>query len=208
MSETPNTPQESSTQPSLSEAMNSTNFAAVLNRMSSNPEEVAKLMEESVDKMDPKILNDARRMASGGQGEQILKEMQRRGIDTNAMRSQILQQRKALQGLATKKEDTKSVVLITNNRQLKMRTIPINLISAAAENIIGSSKVVELSCSRLANGPLQGKTVKVWCNPEVKGRNRRLSKILGFPIGGDGLIVMQEGDLDEASFLAAERDLA
>lgn len=211
MADTPSTPSENTTSapaPSLTPTINSTNLASVLNHISNNPEEAARIMEESIEKMDPDIMDKARRMAAGGQGQEILREMQRRGIDTNAMRAQILQQRKALQGLAPKKGDTKSVVLITSNRQLKIRTIPINLIQAAAENIIGSPKIVSLSCSRLAIGPLKGKTIKVWCNPEVKGRNRRLSKILGFPIGGDGLIVVEEGDLDEQSFLTAERELA
>lgn len=189
-------------------ALNNGNIASVLNRISADPTELSRAMEETAGQLSPEMIEEAKRLAMGGQGEQILREMQRRGIDPNALRAQILEQQKSLRGLSVKNESTKRVVLITSNRQLKMRNIPLTSITAAAERIIGSDKAVELSCSRLANGPLKGKTVKVWCDPERKGKkNQRLTKILGFPIVGEGLFIVNDEDLDEASFLAAEKEI-
>lgn len=191
----------------VAKALNSTNVASVLNQMAANPDAMAKAMEESASQMTPEMLEEAKRLAMSGQGDQILKEMQRRGMDMNAIRSQMMEQKKMMHGLMPKTDDMKRVILITSNRQLKNRTVPLTGVASVAENILKSSKVVELACSRLAVKALQGKTIKVWCDPDNKGKNRRLSKILGFPMGGEGLIVMEEGDLDEKSFLDAEASL-
>lgn len=53
-----------------------------------------------------------------------------------------------------------------------------------------------------------GKTIKVWYDPGYPGKNKRTSKIVGFPIAGNLLIIMDEGDLTEKDFIAAESLLA
>jgi len=187
-------------------ALNNTNISAVLNRISNNPEELNKVMETSINSMTPEMMEQARKLAMGGQGQQIIREMQRKGIDPKVMRSHILEEQKILKGLSSKvTEMTKKAILITNSRQLKVRNIPISSIKIAAANLVKSSDPVELSCSRLAAGPLKGKTIKVWCNPQHPGKNKRASKIIGFPMGGEMLIIMEEGDLNEKDFLAAEK---
>ena len=185
-------------------ALNSTNIATILDRMGDNPEEMAKAMEESMGQLSPEIMEQARKLAAGGQGAEIMAEMKRRGMDTDAIRTQMLKQHQALKGMIPRSVDGKSVILITNNRQVKTRRVPPTAIPDSAEAILNSSKPVELSCSRLAVGPLTDKTIKIWCDPERKGKNKRLSKILGFPVGGEGLIVVEDGDLDEKTFLVAE----
>lgn len=186
-------------------ALNNTNIATMLNRMSNNPDEVSKMMEQSMSHMTPDMMEQARKMAMGGQGQQVLQEMKRRGLDSNAIRSQFLEQQRAIRAMSANNDNTKQAVLITSSRQLKMRNIPLGSVQTAVENIIKSGEPVELSCSRLALGPLTGKTIKVWCDTSRKGKNKRLSKIVGFPVAGEGLVIMDEGDLTEKNFLAAER---
>ena len=199
--------QESETLPHIPmPAMNNTNISAMLNRIANNPEEVTKVMQESMGQMSPDMMEEARKLAMGGQGKQLMREMQRRGIDPNVMRAQLLEQQKALRNMTADRGDTKSVILITHNRQLKVRNISAVNVSLAVQSVMKSSTIVELSCSRLANGPLEKKTIKVWCDPGCKGKNnRRLAKIVGFPIAGDGVVVVEDEDLTEADFLAAER---
>lgn len=200
---------ETNSQPNMAEevkaALNNTNIAAMLNRMSNNPEEVSKIMEQSMGQMTPDMMEQARKMAMGDQGQQVLQEMRRRGIDPNAIRAQLMEQQRAIRGMSANTDNTKRAVLITASRQLKMRNVPLGSVQASAAAIIKSGEPVELSCSRLAMGPLSGKTIKVWCDPSRKGKNKRLSKIVGFPIAGEGLVVMEEGDLTEKDFIAAER---
>lgn len=184
--------------------LNNTSISAMLNRISSNPEELTKVMQESMGNVTPDMMEQAQKLAMGGQGKQIIDEMQRRGIDPHAMRAQLLEQQRNLRGLGGKSDNTKRAIFITTSRQVKTRNIPSGSASSVASSIF-KSQPVELSCSRLASGPLTGKTIKVWCNPNLPGKNKRLSKIIGFPIGGEGLIVMEEGDLLEKDFLVAEK---
>lgn len=192
----------------IKDALNHTGISAMLNQMTSNPDEVNRMMEESMNRMTPEMMDQARKLAMGGQGDQIMREMQKRGIDPKAMRAQMLQQKRALRGLCGKNtESTTQVILITMSRQVKVRRIPRDNISVAAGSILKCNSPVELSCSRLAQGPLAGKTIKVWYDPEHVGKNRRASKIVGFSIGGEIVIVTQDEDLTESNFLAAERQL-
>lgn len=191
----------------IKETLKNTNISDMLNQMAANPEEVNKMMEDSMNQMTPEMMEQARRLAMGGQGDQIMREMQKRGIDPKAMRAQMLQQQRALRGLTRKTGDsTLEVILITTSRQAKVRKIPRDNITAAVASILKCPSPVELSCSRLAQGPLVGHTIKVWYDPERPGKNRRASKIIGFPIGGEIVIVMDD-NLTEANFIAAEKNI-
>lgn len=205
----PKLPDNSNPPPNIADkvkaALNSTNIVAMLNRMSNNPDEVSKMMEQSMGQMTPDMMEQVRRMAMGGQGQQVLQEMRRRGLDPNAMRSQLLEQQRAIRGMSANNDNTRLAVLITASRQLKMCNIPLGSVQPAVANIIKSGEPVELSCSRIALGPLAGKTIKVWCDPSRKGKNKRLSKIVGFHVAGEGVVIMDDGDLTEKDFLAAER---
>lgn len=185
----------------------STNIAETLDIMSNDSSKLSQMMEESMQQFNPEMIEEAKRLLQAGQGQHIIDEMQRRGMNVDTMTSQIKQQQNMMKGLSVKNDMTKKCILITANRQLKVRNIPIGMERVSACNLIKSGQAVELSCSRLATGHLIGKTIKVWCDPECRGRNKRLSRILGFPIAGDGLFIMLEGDLTEENFLAVEKQL-
>ncbi|CAH6420061.1 Hypothetical protein HVR_LOCUS1086 [uncultured virus] len=193
----------------VKEALKNTNISTMLNQMAADPDNVAKMMEESMGKMTPEMMEQARKLAMGGQGEQIMKEMQKRGMDPHAMRAQIMEQQRMLRGTGGNTSDaTQQVILINKSRQLKIRKISPASLQLSVSGILRAPSPVELSCSRLAQGPLAGKTIKVWYDPEQPGVNRRSKKILGFGVGGDIIIVMMEGNLSEKDFLAAEKRLA
>lgn len=192
----------------IKEGVNATNISSVLSQMAADPGKMTQMMADSMDKVTPEMMEQARKMAAGGQGQNIMREMQRRGMDPHALRAQAANQRKALKGLGGKSsEATKQVILITKTRQLRVRKISPNSIQLSAANILHVPNPVELSCSRLAQGPLDGKVIKVWYDPDQRGVNRRARKIVGFPVGGDILIVVNDEDLTEADFLAVEATL-
>lgn len=184
------------------------NFNSMLNDMMNNPDEITKFMSDSSGQKNSDMMEQARKIAMSGQGEEIIQEMQNRGLDPKAMRSQMLEHQNSLRGISTKSlELTKKVILITVSRKIKVRNIPLNSVSQSAENILHTSEPVELSCSRLARGPLKDAIIKVWYNPNHPGVNRRASKIIGFNIGGEILIVNNEGDISEDQFLTAEKHI-
>lgn len=193
----------------VKEALKNTNLADMIAKMSGNPSEMEKMMEKSMEYMNPDLMEQARKMAASGQGDQIVREMQRRGIDPRAMKAQIMEQQRALKGLSSKSDGTsKKAVLITQSRQLKMRNIPSAAVHASAAHLVKTPNPVELSCSRMASGALTGKSIKAWYDPSRKGKNKRASKIVGFPIAGDLLVVMDDGDLELKDFVEAEKMLA
>ena len=105
------------------------------------------------------------------------------------------------------KGDTKQGILITASKQMKVRNIEIATLQSQAQHLVKSDNAVEIACSRLAYGVLAGSTIKAWYDPKRLGRNPRASRIVGFPIAGDLLIIMEEGDIMEKDFLLAEKQL-
>lgn len=193
----------------ISQDINSTTINSALNQLTGNPDEMSRLMQESIKHMSPETMQQARNLAMGNQGEQIKREMQKRGIDPHAMRKKILKQKRALRGTVPKSiETTLTAILITESRQVKLKQISPSSLSINIGSILKGEKPVELSCSRLAQGPLANKSIKIWYNPNHPGRNKRTSKIIGFPVGGSMLIVAEGEDLSEKEFLAAEKFLA
>ncbi len=184
-------------------------MSTILNQLSNlNTNDLTKIMEDSMNQITPEMMEQARRLTSGGQGEQLMKEMQRRGMNPQAMRSELLKQRNSLKGYHSKKnENTKQVIHITRSRQIKERSIPNGEISAAVATILRIPNPVELSCSRLARGPLSGQVIKLWYNPEESGKNRLSSKIIGFPIGGEAVIVSATEDLTENQITSVLNEL-
>lgn len=189
----------------IKDVLKNMNFADMLNHVKNNPGEIDKIVEQS---MNHDMINEARKIASGCQGDQIRKEMQRRGIDSRAMKEQFIEQKKVIQEMTAKNRgDTKRAILITASKQMKPRDIQIATISSQAHHLVKSDDAIEISCSRLAYGAMAGKTIKAWYDPNRVGRNARASKIVGFSIAGDLLIIMDEGDISDRDFLLAEKQL-
>lgn len=189
--------------------MKNFNINDVINRMGNNPEEMQKIMAESMEKISPEMIEQAHKLANSGQGVQILKKMQEKGVSRRSLHVSYKEQKRDLnKKLSKSNADTKKGLLITQTRVLKSRYVPCDVTSANAIAILQCSNPIQLSCSRLALGPLSGKTIKIWYDPSNTGKNRRTSRILGFPVGGSMLILMDEGDLIAEDFMAAESKLA
>ena len=192
----------------LKQAMANIDINSVLNKMTSDPEQTKKVMAETMNKMTPEMIEQAKKLAQGGQAERIMKEMQKRGMNPHQMKAEMEQQRKALRNLAVKSMGpVKKALIITLNRQLKSRTIPTDNVQASVVSILHCAEPAEVSCSRLALGVWSGKNIKVWYDASLKGKNKRASKLTGFPVAGDILIHSDDGDLSEEEFLEIEKQL-
>lgn len=197
----------------IKEALNSTNLSSVLSKMSENPGELGRVMTESMDHMTPTMRDQARKLAQSGQGDQIKREMLKLGMDPRGMQSMLKEQQRQQKSLDklmgnVKLSNERKVVLITASRQLKVKTVPSGSIKEFVAHSTHTDNPVELSCSRLAVGPLEGKIIKLWYDPNRKGKNPRSTKIIGFPIAGEAVIVADDYDLTEEMVSAAEKLLA
>ena len=202
--ETPN----NITPDNVKDVLNNINFSDVIDKLTCNPDEAANLVGQSAEFMTPEIMEQAKKYATGTLGKQIKEEMMRKGVYNKEMKIQMEQQKKLYIEANNKvKGESKKVVIITSSKILKSKDIHPKILKTEALKIIGSDNAVEISCSRLAVGPLEGKTIKVWYDPNRKGNNNRASKIVDFKIAGELLIVMEEGDLTEADFKLAEKSM-
>lgn len=180
----------------VKDALNNINIGSLVNKIASNPDEITKAFGDNMPKLTPELMEEARKLVQGGQADHIIKEMQKRGMDPRAMRDQLMASKKAMKGTGPKiAEPTKQVVEITVTRQVRQRAIPISGIDKVAETILGIDEPVQLSCSRMAIGPLDNKNIKVWYDQNQIGKNRLASKVVGFPIAGQLVIVDEDADL-------------
>ena len=190
----------------VKDVLNNINFSEVIDKLTSNPSDAVNLVGQSADYMTPEMMEQARKYATGTQGKQIKEEMMRKGVDNKEMKIQMEQQKKLYTEANNKaKGEAKKAIIITSSKIIKSKDIHVKVLKSEAIKIIGSDAAVELSCSRLAVGPLVGKTIKVWYDPNRKGNNSRASKIVDFKIAGELLIIMEEGDLTELDFKLVEK---
>lgn len=185
------------------------NLQTALTKMAQNSEEMTKIVGSQLHNAPPEVMEQARKLAMGGQGEHIMREMKKKGMDPLAMRAQMQQQKRAARGTNPKiPEPTLAGIHINIGRKAKIVQLSRASIGSAVATILHTDKPVEMSCSRLAQGPLADKIIKVWYDPSVTGKNRRTSKIVGFPIGSDVIVVAVDEDLTVAALEKVEQLLA
>jgi hypothetical protein len=173
-----------------------------LTNLVKDPASISKLIEENKDLVSPDLIEQAKKIIGAGGASGVLEEMRKRGMDPHALKSALSTKQKILQSL--NKDGNKSVIVINQARKLKNKKISHESINISASHLLKCVDPVELSCSRLAVGPLAGKTVKIWYDPSKTSRNRRASKLLGFNVGGDIMILVKDGGLSEEDFIEAE----
>jgi len=198
------------TSEAINEAMNSDKLASMFSRLADHPEDITKMMKENpIPNMTPEMNAKMSKLATSGNATQMLKHMQQKGMDPLAMRKQIKKQEQEQKDLRKANPqahvETKKAILITTNRQTKIRDIPVALVKETAQKIIKSPDTISMSCSRLALGPLENKEIRAWYDPKHQGKNKRTSKLVGFPIGGELLLICEDGDLTEEDFITAEK---
>jgi hypothetical protein len=187
-------------------ALAGSGLKTALTKMAQNPDEIAKMMGSQLKNAPPEVMEQARKLAMGGQGEHIMKEMKKKGMDPLAMRAQIKQHKKAAKGSTPAvTEPTLAAIHINVGRKAKVVNVSRVSVGSSVASILHVPKPVEMSCSRLACGPLADKVIKVWYNPDTTGKNRRTSKIVGFPIGSDVVIVAVDDNLTIAELERVEQ---
>lgn len=189
----------------MKNALNNANLSTVVSQMSDDPDKVKEMMEGMSNQMTPEMMEMARKMASGGQGKQLLREMQRQGMDPNVLKEAAKHQKRALRKASVKLDSSNTTFFVINTkRQLKTSNLVFNGEHVTSLDVKG----LEIPCSRLAQGPLSGKTIKAWYDPSFTTKNRRASKIAGLRVGGDLLLMVEDGGVTSSDFVKAEDCLA
>jgi len=194
----------------LKTAFANTNIASLLEKVCKNPDDLNKLLHDSVDNITPDMLNNAKKMLGTGQGEQLLKSLQQKGINPNNLKSKLSAHNNAFKNILKpgNKSPTRKCILITTNRQLKIRNLPIDDMSKYISTILKVDSPLSIECSRLSIDIFKDKKITIWYDKNKIGKNKRATKIAGFTIAGDIIISILDEDINESEFLIVEKFLS
>jgi len=194
----------------LKTAFANTNIASLLEKVCKNPDDLNKLLHDSVDNITPDMLNNAKKMLGTGQGEQLLKSLQQKGINPNNLKSKLSAHNNAFKNILKpgNKSPTRKCILITTNRQLKIRNLPIDDMSKYISTILKVDSPLSMECSRLSIDVFKDKKLTIWYDKNKIGKNKRATKIAGFTIAGDIIISILDEDINESDFLIVEKFLS
>ena len=194
----------------LKTAFANTNIASLLEKVCKNPDDLNKLLHDSVDNITPDMLNNAKKMLGTGQGEQLLKSLQQKGINPNNLKSKLSAHNNAFKNILKpgNKSPTRKCILITTNRQLKIRNLPIDDMSKYISTILKVDSPLSIECNRLSIDVFKDKKLTIWYDKNKIGKNKRATKIAGFTIAGDIIISILDEDINESEFLIVEKFLS
>jgi hypothetical protein len=191
----------------MSQALNQENINNVMDRIKNNPDEISRMID-NLDIDNPDVMEEARKLVQSGQGNKILKQMEKRGMNPKELCAQIKAQQKEQRALKTGSYGMFHMIVITATRQLRIRKVSGASLSSVANDLLSCSSAIEISCSRLARGVLKDKNVKAWYNGDLQGtKNNRASKLVGFPVIGALIISTDNTLITEKEFLQIEKEL-
>lgn len=148
---------------------------------------------------NPLFIEEAKKLSETAAGRKLIREMHPQ-IGANRGMPLALPGRKPLSA-----EESTHVVVLQADRKLRERDFPKSLFLQAMEQFFGSKDVTEISCRRLALGPLAKHEIKVWYSPGNGANNRRASSLLGFTVGGAIVITSSQrptcGDIEAVETL-------
>jgi len=177
-----------------------------MQQMTADPESFARLASRAFSQAGPEMIEHAKKLAAGPEGQAMVREMQSKGM-TPAQAKNLKKQMKKVQAELAPPRPSCQAVLIRATRVAKSIELPIESPEKAAASLLRGESPALLNCSRLSAGPLAGKPVKVFCDPAISARNKRISRLAGFPLGGDVIVFCQGSALSLADFEALEKIL-
>jgi len=179
----------------------------MIEQLKNNPDAIADSMSATVPNISPENLDAARGYAMSGQGTRLLRQLQDQGIDPRALASKSQKEMRLRRGLekrASAKLPTKKCILVTTARKLKERDLYLGELKRSAELILRCTPV-SIPCSRLQLGPWENLRLTGWYSPSpLGGRNKRSSKLIGFEIASELILVATDLEGNHVSITTAQ----
>ena len=177
------------------------------------------ILGDSMSNLTPDFIDNAKKLFSNGKSQELLKSLKKEGINLDDLKSKLSPHIDTFKSMSKNtKHPTQKCILITSNRQLKVRYLPVSNVSIIPLDkepnhnlFISTSKLLKISnptnfiCKRLSIGIFSNKEVTIWYDKTQAGKNKRASKIAGFNIAGDILISLHNEDLNESDILSIEK---
>lgn len=160
-----------------------------------DPEQIAN--SEDPAQAAAELRNAAEKIALQDQGKKLLESVKDKGVNVKAMKKDMDRMQSEINRAQRKNKKIQKAVVITQTRKLKQIEIETeSKANVIAKQLNVTKEVHEARSYRLAVGPWEGCSVKMWYDPSLeKSKNRRATNILGFNVGGSILIYIPERDI-------------
>lgn len=180
---------------------NPSNIREVLSKIGETPEQLGQVMAQTMPNMSPDMLEKAKKMAMSSQGAAVIRELAKQGISPQQAQQNM---RDAMPKIVKTGKKFTGVV-ITASRKIKTHEYQDK---DDIYRIIQCKNPIENMCPRLATGPLKGKSIKAYYDGAQSTKNRRTTKIMGFPVGGSTFFIIPDNDLGLEAFTKAEDNIS
>jgi hypothetical protein len=152
----------------------------------------------SIEEIQKKLKSDPEIVKKAGE---LIKDI---GMNKDYM-EKIGKMLKENKGLQPDENDTstKKIVCIGISGKMKTRYVTHRNKLFIIKECIHCDDPMEIPCSRVCIGPLESNTIRLWYNPNRVGKNKKISKIVGFPICGEVVFEDKLNDLDTTTLEAA-----
>lgn len=157
--------------------------------------------------MSNSALSEVMKFANTEEGKKLADSLKKKGVKRKqAVRDYRNMKRnmKSVMGNKTPNSTTNTsditdrkckVVLLTSGRKLKEKTFQFLKLRENICSILHCTNPTELCCSSLSRGSLTNKEIRVWYDDTSPVKNKRLTRLLGFPCTGEAIIVCYESDI-------------
>lgn len=180
-------------------------LSQALQQIAAHPDEMVGLANQAMAHLPPSAMDQARRMASGAEGKQMLQMMKQKGIRPNQVR---MMQKQLKRPLAHSKDEKKTfAALVTSTRKIKSKELYENSRQADIASILHTPSALTLPCPHLSVGPFEGKEICAIFNHSAGGQNRRATRLCKSKVCGDVLFVCDGADLTDKDLETIESTL-
>lgn len=183
-----------------------TNQQPDLQSMLSNYPSLATLARGVSPGMSNSALSEVMKFANTEEGKKLADSLKKKGVKRKqAVRDYRNMKRNMKSVMGNKTSDSTNtsditdrkckVVLLTSGRKLKEKTFQFLKLRENICSTLHCTHPTELCCSSLSRGSLTNKEIRVWYDDTNPVKNKRLSRLLGFPCTGEAIIVCYESDI-------------
>lgn len=138
------------------------------------------------------------------EGKKLSENVKKSGLKRkDALRAQ--KQMKKQESLLNPKQIQKNAVMITLNRKIKNVKLNSKNIEESIKKLIKPNELAEIKLPNFSIGKFENINIKLWYDPSLGGVNKKISRLLGYNISGDVILVCDGQDFTDNDFLYIEK---
>ena len=138
------------------------------------------------------------------EGKKLSENVKKSGLKRkDALKAQ--KQMKKQEKLLNPPQIQKNAVMITFNRKIKNIKLNTKNIEESIKKLIKPNELAEIKVPNFSVGKFENINIKIWYDPSLGGVNKKISRLLGYNISGDVIILCDNQDFTSNDFLYIEK---